>query len=108
MAYYIDARRNVDHIEYLIRQVDNWPCATMPSSVAFERCPTLVLDFLERHVHYVIDNTGNSGVRFQASETNNPIGNPIRITCEKFLNITTKNNSLICILCNLRYYQRRT
>lgn len=55
------------------------PCTVVTSAVAFGQWPKLVLKYIEQRIHLYMDGSiADAGI----TETNNPSGTPIRITCK--------------------------
>lgn len=57
------------------------PCTVVPAAVAIDRWPSLVFDFLVKHVH-VVKEPSAPVVTFEVKESEDTIGDPIRLICE--------------------------
>lgn len=63
--------------------------------IAIDEWPSLVFEFLENHVHVWKDPNAATGVTFEVNESDDIIGDPIRVACKFFFSILIEIHQFI-------------
>lgn len=81
--FYSGARQTQDdRVEYLVEFKDEWPNRVISAADAIQKCPNLLLEFLESHIKMYGE---KKRVSFATvNERLDLIGEPIRATCNYY------------------------
>lgn len=78
-------RRNEERIDYLLKWKYNQQPSVISSVDARERWPQLIIDFLENKIVFTRNFERLNLIGDDATEEENPIGMPTKITCKRQL-----------------------
>lgn len=95
-----DVRKNGNRIDYLVAQKDGLPNQIFAAGEMIARWPGLLFEFLEKRIEI----SGLETTNTNPVQNVEPIGNPIRVTCELILQLPIHSIFQFTILIHFRSY----
>lgn len=80
LIYPIGTKKVGAEVKFLLDYKDFWPINQISYADAVEKFPHLLKKFYENHLE-MIDDPHATGVGFAVAETQNTVGDPMRVTC---------------------------